>query len=112
MNSNNNFFKAIILFIFIQSYLFAFPQIENLPDGVSLYKLDNGIEVLLIENPALPMIGVNTVVKVGSAYETFATSGMSHMLEHLLFNGTTKMTQKNKRFVSDTGTNHSRGDSC
>jgi len=42
----------------------------------------------------LPMVGVNVVVKVGSAYETFATSGMSHMLEHLLFNGTDSMTQK------------------
>ncbi len=40
------------------------------------------------------MIGINTVVKVGSAYENFATSGMSHMLEHLLFNGTETMTQK------------------
>src|SRR3990172_8580073 len=38
--------------------------------------------------------GVNVVVKVGSAYETFSTSGMSHMLEHLLFNGTTTRSQK------------------
>ncbi len=49
---------------------------------------------MLIEKPSLPMVGINTVVKVGSAYENFATSGMSHMLEHLLFNGTNTMTQK------------------
>lgn len=67
---------------------------QSLPNGVSIHILDNGLQVLLIENPALPMVGVNTVVKVGSAYETFATSGMSHMLEHLLFNGTTSRTQK------------------
>ena len=67
---------------------------QTLPSGVSIHILDNGLQVLLIENPALPMVGVNTVVKVGSAYETFATSGMSHMLEHLLFNGTTSRTQK------------------
>ncbi len=65
-----------------------------LPQGVSVHKLDNGLEVLLIENHALPMVGINTVVKVGSAYETFATSGMSHMLEHLLFNGTDSLTQR------------------
>ncbi len=68
--------------------------INKLPQGVSIYRLDNGIQVLLIEKPASPMVGINTVVKVGSAYETFATSGMSHMLEHLLFNGTNSMTQK------------------
>jgi len=67
---------------------------NSLPKGVYIYQLDNGMQVLLIENPALPMVGVNVVVKVGSAYETFATSGMSHMLEHLLFNGTDYMTQK------------------
>lgn len=67
---------------------------QSLPSGVSIHTLDNGLQVLMIENPALPMVGVNTVVKVGSAYETFATSGMSHMLEHLLFNGTNSRTQK------------------
>ncbi len=70
------------------------PQIQALPKGVSIYQLNNGMKVLLIENPALPMVGVNVIVKVGSAYETFSTSGMSHMLEHLLFNGTTSRTQK------------------
>ena len=58
-------------------------SIQPLPDGVSIYQLDNGMQVLLIENPALPMVGVNVVVKVGSAYENFKTSGMSHCLEHL-----------------------------
>ena len=72
---------------------FAYMQLA-FPEGVSIHQLDNGMQILLIENPALPMVGVNVVVKVGSAYETFASSGMSHMLEHLLFNGTTKRTQK------------------
>jgi len=69
-------------------------EIKALPKGVYIHQLDNGMQVLLIENPALPMVGVNVIVKVGSAYETFATSGMSHMLEHLLFNGTDDLTQK------------------
>lgn len=62
--------------------------------GVSIHKLNNGLDVLLIENKALPMVGINVVVKTGAAYETYATSGMSHMLEHLLFNGTTTRTQR------------------
>ncbi len=66
----------------------------SIPGNVSIYQLDNGMQVLMIANPALPMVGINVVVKVGSAYETFATSGMSHMLEHLLFNGTKSRTQK------------------
>ncbi len=69
-------------------------QVQSLPKGVSIHQLNNGMTVLLIENPALPMIGANVIVKVGSAYESFSTSGMSHMLEHLLFNGTTTRLQK------------------
>ncbi len=69
-------------------------QINTLPKSTSIFQLDNGIQVLLIEKKSLPMVGINTVVKVGSAYESFATSGMSHMLEHLLFNGTSTMKQK------------------
>jgi zinc protease len=72
----------------------AAQQVAALPKGVSIHQLNNGMRVLLIENPALPAVGVNVVVKIGSAYETFSTSGMSHMLEHLLFNGTTTRTQK------------------
>jgi zinc protease len=70
------------------------PHVSALSKGVSIHELNNGMQVLLIENPALPAVGVNVVVKIGSAYETFSTSGMSHMLEHLLFNGTTTRTQK------------------
>ncbi len=76
------------------SYSDSERTIQQLPEGVSIHQLDNGLKVLLIENPALPMIGVNTIVKVGFAYETSSTSGMSHMLEHLLFNGTTRWNQR------------------
>ncbi len=82
----------IILVIFTTISISA--NSVSLPAGVSIHRLDNGMEVLLIRNPGLPMTGANMVVKVGSAYETFATSGMSHMLEHLLFNGTKSRTQK------------------
>ncbi len=85
---------VLIALIFTHFTTHADNSIFKPPQGVSIHKLDNGINVILIENPALPMIGINTVVKVGSAYETFASSGMSHMLEHLLFNGSSQWTQK------------------
>lgn len=89
-------FKSAIIIIsfFFTNLILPENNIQNIPAGISIYQLDNGIQVLMIEKPSLPMIGINTLVKVGSAYENFATSGMSHMLEHLLFNGTTKMSQK------------------
>ena len=94
---------TIMFFILLTQSIYAQEKISTagqaqataaLPKGVSIYQLDNGIHVLLIENPALPMVGANVIVKAGSAYESFSTSGMSHMLEHLLFNGTTTRNQK------------------
>jgi len=64
------------------------------PAGVRVTTLDNGLRVVAIADPTLPMVGINVVVKVGSATESVATSGSSHMLEHLLFNGTETRTQE------------------
>ena len=64
------------------------PVFHALPGGVEILRLENGLHVVLLPNPAQPMVGIYTQVRVGSAREDFRTSGMSHMLEHLLFNGT------------------------
>jgi predicted Zn-dependent peptidase len=82
--------RQFSIIIFITTICFG----ALIPNGISIHKLNNGLDVILIENKSLPMVGANVVVKTGSAYETYATSGMSHMLEHLLFNGTTSRKQK------------------
>ena len=77
------------------------PVFHALPGNIELLRLENGIEVVLMRNPAQPMAGIYTQVKVGSAREDFRTSGMSHMLEHLLFNGSEKWTQEELYAVTD-----------
>jgi predicted Zn-dependent peptidase len=49
---------------------------------------------VLLESHAAPLIGSSVIVHSGSAREETATSGASHFLEHLLFNGTTTRTQE------------------
>ncbi|MGR3319572.1 MAG: M16 family metallopeptidase [Candidatus Anammoxibacter sp.] len=56
--------------------------------------LNNGMEFVLIENHSNPMIASVIVVKAGSKNETLSNNGVSHMLEHLLFNGTKNRTQE------------------
>ncbi len=57
-------------------------------------RLENGLRVVLIENHGSPMIASTAIVGAGADWETAATAGASHMLEHLLFNGTERRTQK------------------
>jgi predicted Zn-dependent peptidase len=56
--------------------------------------LDNGIEVLLLPDPGSRVVTSVVVIRGGSACETARSSGASHFLEHMLFNGTTTRSQK------------------
>jgi zinc protease len=69
-------------------------SIHLLPTNVQLGQLENGMQVMLVHNPTSTMSGVNLQVHAGAVFEDYHTSGMSHMLEHLLFNGTTSRTQE------------------
>jgi len=56
--------------------------------------LDNGVRVVLQPRGEVPMIAATAIVGAGSALEDEGFSGASHFLEHLLFNGTSAMTQE------------------
>lgn len=57
-------------------------------EGVSEYRLDNGLKVLIAPDPSRPTITVNMTYLVGSRHEGYGETGMAHLLEHLLFKGT------------------------
>ncbi|HEX7387706.1 MAG TPA: pitrilysin family protein [Castellaniella sp.] len=58
--------------------------------GVTEYKLDNGLTVLLAPDDSRAQTTVNMSYKVGSSNEGPGETGMAHLLEHLLFRGTPK----------------------
>jgi zinc protease len=57
-------------------------------EGITEYRLDNGLRVLLFPDPTKPQITVNITYMVGSRHEGYGETGMAHLLEHLLFKGT------------------------
>lgn len=62
--------------------------------GAESYRLGNGIEVVLQENRSSPMVAAMVFVKAGSRYEEAHQNGVTHFLEHLLFNGTSSRSQE------------------
>ncbi len=54
------------------------------------FKLDNGLEVVLEENHAAPVVAFQAWVKIGSADEPPELAGIAHVFEHMLFKGTKK----------------------
>ncbi|MCK4606937.1 MAG: insulinase family protein [candidate division Zixibacteria bacterium] len=58
------------------------------------YRLANGMEIILKENHSSPMIASVVFVRSGSKYESRYDNGITHFLEHLLFDGTISLTRK------------------
>jgi len=53
----------------------------------SKHTLANGLDVLLHEDPACPIVAVNLWYHVGSKNETPGHTGFAHLFEHLMFEG-------------------------
>ncbi|HJU73877.1 MAG TPA: pitrilysin family protein [Gemmatimonadaceae bacterium] len=68
-------------------------------EGLTEYRLDNGLRVLLFPDQSKPTLTVNITYFVGSRHEGYGETGMAHLLEHLLFKGTTKHPTIDKEFT-------------
>ncbi len=53
--------------------------------------LDNGLKVLVKEDHRAPIVTSQVWYKVGSSYEHGGLTGVSHLLEHMMFKGTEKL---------------------
>jgi zinc protease len=79
----------------------AFSSAQTLPkgvikvtsvEGITEYRLDNGLRLLVFPDPSKPTITVNITYLVGSRHEGTGEGGMAHLLEHMVFKGSTKHT--------------------
>jgi zinc protease len=57
-------------------------------EGITEYRLPNGLQVLLVPDDSKPTTTVNVTYRVGSRHENYGETGMAHLLEHLVFKGT------------------------
>jgi zinc protease len=57
-------------------------------EGITEYRLPNGLQVLLVPDDSKPTTTVNMTYRVGSRLENYGETGMAHLLEHMLFKGT------------------------
>ena len=57
-------------------------------EGITEYRLANGLQVLLVPDASKPTTTVNVTYRVGSRHENYGETGMAHLLEHMVFKGT------------------------
>jgi len=67
-------------------------------------KLKNGLEYILYQDRSVPLVSVNIWYKVGSAYETKGKTGLAHLFEHMMFQGSENVAKEmHFRYVQEAG---------
>ena len=86
------------------------PQKVASIEGVTEYRLGNGLRILTVPDPSASTVTVHVTYFVGSRNEGYGERGMAHLLEHMLFRGSThhpdpkaELAKRGARFNGTTG---------
>jgi zinc protease len=79
------------------------PEKVTTVEGITEYKLHNGLRVLLFPDASKQTFTVNVTYLVGSKHENYGETGMAHLLEHLVFKGTPKYPYNIMKELEDRG---------
>ena len=97
--------KKVLQFALLISLVFAVSGSEfnfnNVKERVSEFTLPNGLKFILLEDHSVPIASFVTYANAGGSDERIGIYGISHILEHLAFKGTTEVgtTNYNKEKV-------------
>lgn len=69
------------------------PVAQAAEEGVTTFQLDNGMQVVVVEDHRAPVVQHMVWYRAGSADEPKGSSGVAHFLEHLLFKATDTLAE-------------------
>ncbi len=96
------FRKIILTLLLLPSFCFSALELD-----VKEHVLDNGLHILMHEDHTVPIISYYSWVNVGSRYEKKGQTGIAHLFEHMMFQGTQKYGKKIfDKLVSSNGGEH------
>jgi zinc protease len=99
-------FIKICLFLYIFWSLFVTLSEAGLRESVSETVLPNGLKIILLENHKAPLVTFQVWYRVGSRNELWGKTGLSHMIEHMMFKGTKKVgPEEFSRIIQENGGN-------
>ncbi len=68
------------------------------------YSLPNGLDVILYQDKSLPLVSVNIWYKVGSGNEKESKTGLAHLFEHMMFQGSENVPKEmHFKFIQEAG---------
>ncbi len=96
-----------LIFFLVFLLVLALSKSEaGLRENVYETVLPNGLKVILLENHKTPLVTFQVWYRVGSRNEVWGKTGLSHMLEHMMFKGTKKVgPEEFSRIIQENGGN-------
>jgi zinc protease len=83
--------KSVALSLLVLLLLPSVSVAMKLSDQVFETRLSNGLKVILLENRKAPIVTFQVWYLAGSRNERLGKTGLSHVLEHMMFKGTEKV---------------------
>ena len=77
-----------MLLIILSQFLWILTAEAKIADQVFETTLPNGLKIILLENHQAPVVTFQVWYRVGSRNETWGKTGLSHMMEHMMYKGT------------------------
>ncbi|MBZ0293753.1 MAG: insulinase family protein, partial [Anaerolineae bacterium] len=79
--------RIVMLLLFLLSVPVVTAQEADTPLDYVQYKLENGLDVILVEDHTAPTVAVNIWYDVGGADDQAGLTGFAHLFEHMMFQG-------------------------
>lgn len=96
--------SALVLFAMTQIVIAKESAATEQTSNISEKTLGNGLKVIVKPDHRAPVVISQVWYKVGSSYESGGTTGVSHVLEHMMFKGTEKYpTGEFNKIISRNG---------
>jgi zinc protease len=97
--------RMIIIFLLLFFLLIPISH-AGLKDHIFETILSNGFKVILLVNHKAPLVTFQVWYRVGSRNEDWGKTGLSHMLEHMMFKGTKRIGPEDfSRIIQENGGN-------
>src|SRR5687768_18603998 len=74
-----------------------------------VFRLDNGLTLIVHEDHSVPVVAVNLWYHVGSRNENRGRTGFAHLFEHFFFNGSEHYPRGFREAMDDLGANNRNG---
>ena len=96
-------FLSFLLLVIFSGFVFGVnekPEKVRYYEGVTEYRLSNGMMILLVPDSTKSTVTSCVTYRVGARFENYGEIGLAHMVEHMVFNGSTQFPDLKKEFLS------------